>query len=195
VRAGIRALLDRAAGVKIVGEASSMDEFPPLVTERSPDLLLLSPMNNVAASLEVLRSVRTKAAELCVMLIVREENSLDVSRALLLGRLGYVNLALPRDAFLRAVRRTARGERVVEPALLDRVLKNLAHQPAEPGGMLSVPELDVLRLLSEGHTNPEIARRLRYSLSTVKDYVQKILLKLEAPNRTQAAVKAVRLGL
>jgi DNA-binding NarL/FixJ family response regulator len=149
----------------------------------------------VVGSLELLRQLRTTAADLSVMLIVREDNTLEVARALLLGCLGYVNLALPRDAFLRAVRRVARGERVVEPALLDRVRKNLAQQPAAPEETFSVPERDVLRLLAEGDTNREIAARLGYSLSTVKDHVQKILVKLESPNRTHAAVKALRLGL
>jgi NarL family two-component system response regulator LiaR len=68
-------------------------------------------------------------------------------------------------------------------------------QSRRPVAVLSVPELAVLRLLSDGRTNREIAHRLRYSIGTVKDYVQRILEKLEASNRTEAAVKAVREGV
>jgi DNA-binding NarL/FixJ family response regulator len=195
VRAGIKTVLDDLPDIRIVGEASSLDRLPRRASARSADILLLSPLKSVADSLELLRHARAARGDASVMLIVQEEHPLEVSRALLLGCLGYVNLSLSRDAFVQSVRRIARGERVVEPVLLDRVLQNLARQPAEPEGLLSAPERAVLQLLSEGQTNREIARRLGYSLSTVKDYVQRILQKLEAPNRTQAAVKAVQLGL
>jgi DNA-binding NarL/FixJ family response regulator len=195
VRVGIRATLKRARDVQIVGEASTTDDVSRLVTARSANLLLVSPLASVAETLERLRRVRKTLTKVAVMLIVREANPYEVSEALLLGCLGYVTLDLTWEALVQSVRRVARGERVVEPGLLDRVLANLARQSPAPEGVLGVHERQVLRLLSEGHTNREIARQLGYSLSTVKDYVQKILQKLEAPNRTQAAVKAVRLGL
>jgi DNA-binding NarL/FixJ family response regulator len=194
VRVGIREILKDAQDVQIVGEAPTMDDLSRVATARSANLLLLSPLTTVAETLERLRRVRTELTKLAVMLIVREANPYEVSEALRLGCLGYLTLDLTKNALVHAVRRIARGQRVVEPALLDRVLTNLARQPAAPKGVLGTPERQVLRLLSEGHTNREIARRLGYSLSTVKDYVQKILQKLEAPNRTQAAVKAMRLG-
>jgi DNA-binding NarL/FixJ family response regulator len=195
VRAGIREILKRARDVQIVGEASRTDDLSRLATARSANLLVLSPLTTVAETLERLRRVRAALTKLAVMLVVREANPYEVSEALLLGCLGYLTLDLTKDALVHAIRRIARGERVVEAGLLDRVLANLARPSAAPEGVLGTPERQVLRLLAEGHTNREIARRLGYSLSTVKDYVQRILAKLEAPNRTQAAVKAMRLGL
>lgn len=84
------------------------------------------------------------------------------------------------------------------PALVGRLAEELAARPAGKGAgsqKLTPAEREVLRLMAQGLTNLEIGQRLGYKPGTVKDYVQRTLRKLEASDRTQAAVKAVRLGL
>jgi DNA-binding NarL/FixJ family response regulator len=195
VRAGIRALLKNARDVRVVGEAGSTDEALRLVASQGTDLLLLSPLKRASEGLELLRHVRARFSGVASMLLAREASASDLSQALSAGCSAYITLDVARQELVQIVQRIARGERVVEPKSLDMFLGDLSRQPGSAETVLGAPERQVLRLLAEGRTNRDIGRRLKYSLGTVKHYTQRILRHLEASNRTQAAVKAVRLGL
>jgi DNA-binding NarL/FixJ family response regulator len=100
---------------------------------------------------------------------------------------------------IQTVRAVASGERVVEPVLLNELLGELGKRKSttesETTEALSVTEREVLRLITRGQTNRQIAQALGYRLGTVKSYVQRIMLKLGVADRIQAAVKAARYGL
>ena len=198
VQAGLRAML-KAPDVRVVAGAQTADEALRLVRARTPDLVLAGVPVGEADGLDLLRRIKAKAPKVSVVTMTTSPSTLYLSRALALGCSGYLLKSVGRQDLLKAIRAIARGECIVEPTVLRELLKEIARQPAEgkapPAAELTVPEREVLRLISEGGTNREIAQRLGYSVGMVKDYVQRIIEKLGVSDRTQAAVKAVRLGL
>lgn len=198
IRAGMAAML-KAPDIRLVGEASGANETLRLVSKRKPTLVLLGGRISAADSIGLLRRMKKKWPELGVIMVTMNEDPRTVSGALALGSSGYLLKTVRGAQLLKAVRAAARGECVLEPPRLRKILNELLNQEAThkagSSEQLTATERDVLRLITEGWTNRQIARRLGYSLGTVKDYVQKIIQKLEVSDRTQAAVKAVRLGL
>lgn len=198
VRAGLRVML-RATDIRVVGEAATPEDALRLVASRKPNIVLahvrISDWDDIAR----LARIKEKQPKVSLVILTRNQDPFHASRAIALGCSGYIHERVDAVDLLKALRVIARGEWIVEPALLRELLKEIAQRP--DGGRagaqenLTVPELEVLRLISEGRTNTQIAQRLGYSVGTVKDYVQKIISKLEVSDRTQAAVKAVRLGL
>ena len=115
------------------------------------------------------------------------------------GAAGYVLKGVDRTELRESIRAVRDGASVFDPRLLRQALDagdgraRGAVPPYPPA--LSRVELDLLRLIADGLTNREIGHRLRWSPATVKKYVQRILSKLDVPDRTRAAVEAVRRGL
>ena len=198
ILAGIRVMV-RAPGIRVVGEAQNPQEALQLVVARSPDLVLAVPRTADADSLDLVRRIKEKRPKVHVIVLADDESPLYFSRALAVGCSGYLLRDVGRVDLLKAVRSIAGGERVVGPTLPQDFLKKVVREPAgmqnSPPQALAAQEREVLQLISEGRTNRQIAKRLGYSMGSVKDYVQRILQKLEVADRTQAAVKAVRLGL
>lgn len=198
VRAGLRAML-KAADITVVGEADEIDEVLRRLDVLNPDLVLAGIGTAEAEVLDLVARVKEKRPRVSVIVMTPAESTQYVSRALALGCSGYLQKRIARADLLKAVRAISRGECIVDPKLLPGLLKEVAGQRldrrAEPRERLTPPEQHILRLITEGRTNRQIAQHLRYGVGTVKDYVQRIIQKLEVSDRTQAAVKAVRLGL
>ena len=134
-----------------------------------------------------------------MILITGSESTFELSRAIRLGCSGYLNPRVTRKELLKALRAIARGECIIDSGLFKSLLRDVARQQSAEKvasqNKLMRPEQEMLRLITEGRTNREIAGKLGYSVATVKDYVQRIIQKLGVSDRTQAAVKAVRTGL
>jgi len=124
-------------------------------------------------------------------------------RAVSAGASGYVLKDATRDELVRAIRITADGGAIIAPTMLPQLLRSMGQMmaafggapPCAPTNVLSPREIEVLRHITEGRTNQEIAECLTLSPTTIKTHVQNILIKLEVSDRTQAAVLAVRCGL
>lgn len=173
--------------MKVIGEAATIPDARRLITACAPDLLVVAVLKNAPEGLGALPLELPRPVDTPVILIARAPKPADLWVRSVTDWLAYVGLDVAPPQMVEAIRQAARGERVVYPPGRERVRRPLP--------ILSASEVAVLRLLSDGHANREIARHLRYSVGTVKDYVQKILQKLEVSNRTQAAVKAVREGV
>jgi DNA-binding NarL/FixJ family response regulator len=136
-----------------------------------------------------------------VVIVTLYEDPDYLLQALRAGAAGYVLKDATRRELLAAVRRVLGGESILNPALAAQLLHRLAHEgAAQPAAgdapePLTTRELEVLRLLAQGQTNPRIAARLGVSRGTVKVHVERIIAKLGASDRTQAAVRAAELGL
>lgn len=197
-RAGIRMLLS-ARDIRIVGEASGADDAVRRMQRRRADLVVLGGHCLPDQGIELLAQIKAKAPSVSVILCTASESTSHLSRAILLGCSGYVHPSAGRGDLVKSVRAVMRGECIVPPRLLRRMLEEVAKQRQAPGQRaaesLTAPEREILRLVTEGQTNRQIAEALRYSVATVKDYVQRLIQKLEVSDRTQAAVKAVRSGL
>ena len=198
IRAGIRVIL-KAPGIRVVGEARNPQEALRLVAAQSPDLILAVPRTANPDGLNLVRRIREKRTRVHVIILVDDVSPWYLSRALAVGCSGCLLMDVGRVDLLKAVRSIAWGERVVGPTLSQDLLEKVVREPAGIRNSLSQPlaaqEREVLQLICEGRTNRQIAGQLGYSMGSVKDYVQRILQKLEVADRTQAAVKAVRLRL
>ena len=199
VRAGMRAML-AAPDIRVVGEADTPEECLRLTGARAPHVVLLGICGQEEDALDLLRHLKEKYPKVsALMIMIAGGSTQGLSRAIAFGGSAYLGRAVNGRELLRAVRAVARGECVFEPSLMRHLLRDISRQrvAAAPGvpSELTVLERGVLHLITEGQTNRQIAERLGYSVGTVKDYVQKIIQKLEVSDRTQAAVKAVRLHL
>jgi len=113
------------------------------------------------------------------------------------GALGYLLKDSGPDQLVQAIHQVHRGEPSLEPAIAQNVLYELSHPPKQPAtpDPLTERELDILRLVAQGHSNREIADRLVIAEMTVRTHVSNILNKLHLASRTQAALYALREGL
>jgi DNA-binding NarL/FixJ family response regulator len=207
LRAGIRAMLEGKPEVEVVGEAQDGEEAVALCRELRPDLVLMDLSMPEMDGIEAIRAIKGEFPRIGVLVLSAHADQDLLLEAVRAGAAGYVLKGVGPDELLGAVRRTLGGESPVDQELVMRLVRRLAEEarpPAEPSagkreetapGSLTTRELDVLRLLATGKTNRQIAHELHLSLSTVKRHLERIISKLGVSDRTQAAVKAVELGL
>jgi DNA-binding NarL/FixJ family response regulator len=202
VRRGMRSYLSIFDDMEVVGEAANgRDALDCLRTMaargQSPDVVLMDlamePVDGVAAT----RELRAMFPDMEIVAVTSLVDQSRVQAALEAGASGYlVKDAAPEELAL-AVRAARRGEIHLDAAVARQLMDSLrpSGAPADQFGELTERELEVLRLIAEGHANKEIARRLVISERTARTHVSNILRKLGLSSRTQAALLAVREGL
>lgn len=196
VRSGIRAVLAQT-DIEIVGEALDGDEAVEMTLEKRPDLLILDVRMPKCDGLKALGKIKLERPDQPVLMFSSHDNPTYVARAVALGANGYLLKECTAAEFLDAVNRTGRGETIWTREELRRVTGALAtpRMSTDIEVPLTQRESEVLKHLSLGLTNKEIAHALDISYETVKEHVQHILRKIGVSDRTQAAVWAVRKGL
>ena len=159
--------------------------------------LKMAGMNGVQATQRIRKDF--PAARILVLTTYAEDAWLfDAIRA---GASDYLLKDTRRDELVDAIKGTAEGKSFLDPAVAGRLMRQVASTPALPEREqpkiepLTERELDILNLLVQGHSNPEIGRRLHLASGTVRNYVSVILQKLGVADRTQAAVVAIQRGL
>jgi DNA-binding NarL/FixJ family response regulator len=192
VRQGLRLLIETRLEYAVV-EAASADEALAVVEGERVDLVLLDARMPEHDGIWALRRLREAHPEIPVLVLSTYDTEDYVENALDAGASGYV-LKEATTAQLGEAIETALSNKGVYlyPAVAQRVLARNRRGSQGSEDALSDRELDVLRLLSEGATNEEIAGRLFLSEKTVKSHLSSIFRKLEVTNRTQAAARAIR---
>lgn len=196
-RAGLRAML-AAEQIEIVAEARNGSEAVALTKRLRPDLALMDMRMPELDGLAATRAIKDECPRTAVVIITNHANPDYLFEALKAGAAGYVLKEASQREVVSAVRQVLRGESLLNAELATKLLERLARQPTEaavPADRLTTRERDVLRLLAQGKTNREIATELFVSVGTVKIHVEHIISKLGVSDRTQAAVRAVELGL
>ncbi len=210
VRDGIQAMLESEPDLEVVGEATNGQEALDLCRKLCPELVLMDVRMPVMDGLEATRKIKRECPETSVLIVTTYESSDYLFEAIKAGADGYVLKNATKPQLSNAIRRTLGGESPLNQELAMEMLQRLAveeeslterpSKPEELSGQLldelmTDRELEVLPLLASGLTNQEIARRLVISPGTVKHHVRHIVSKLGVSDRTQAAVRAVELGL
>ena len=199
VRKGLRALLDREAGIEVAGEAEDGEHAVRVADRVRPDIVLMDLEMPGMGGVEATRRIVEAHPDARVVVLTSHASDEDVFPALKAGALGYLLKHSPPEDVLQAIRQAHRGETALHPAIARMVLQEL-HGPSRPkpsasSESLSERELEVLRLIARGLSNLEIANTLVVGEATVRSHVSSILRKLQLASRTQAALYALREGL
>jgi DNA-binding NarL/FixJ family response regulator len=188
VREGVRRLLDDGDDVRVVADAASAPELLQQVREHRPDAVLTDirmPPGQSMDGIDAALQVRLEMPEVGVVVLSQHA---DASYARALFRDGTAGLAYllkervgDRDELVRALTRVTSGGSVVDPRIVDALLSARQHQVRSPLQSISPRELDVLREMAAGRTNPAIARELHVSESAVSKHISSIFAKLQLP--------------
>ena len=188
VREGLRAFLERTAGIDLVADAESVERALPLIERERPDLVLMDLVLSGLSGAAAVRAVTALKPAPRVLVLTSFGDAGRAADALAAGATGYLLKTVPPDDLVMAIQQAARGRGVWDQA-------PGASGGAPPGGALTPREHEVLRLLGRGLDNREIARRLGVSIKTVKTHTGRIYEKLMVADRTEAVVAASDLGL
>ncbi|RQO53443.1 DNA-binding response regulator [Paucibacter sp. KBW04] len=197
-RRGLIALLSQEEGVEVLGEAADAGEALRAAVKLQPDLILLDNHMPGMRGVDLLPELRQSVPATRVLMLTVSEDEQDLSDALRNGAQGYLLKTVDGEDLAAALIRTMRGESVVSPEMSHKLLNALrkgSPTGVEPASVdrgdtvpLSPRELEILRELTRGASNKEIARTLNIAETTVKIHVQHILRKLGVSSRVQAAV-------
>jgi DNA-binding NarL/FixJ family response regulator len=202
VRKGLRMLLDDEPDMEVVGEAGDGAEAVALIRRVKPDVALMDIRMPNVDGLEATRRLLADGATPTRVLILTTFG-LDeyVYEALRAGASGFLIKDAPAEELIEGVRTVARGDALLAPAVTRSVIEAFARLPTPQADLtrkldeLTARELDVLGLLAKGLSNPEIARELFLSETTVRTHIGHILMKLDIRDRVQAVVFAYEAGL
>ena len=198
VRAGLRDILAGEPELLVVAEASSGREALDCCGRHAPDLVLMDVLMPDLDGLAATRAIRHEWAQTAVLIFTGHDTAECRLAAARAGAAGYVHKSASRAQLLAAVRRALAGPGLPASDPPAGPHATPSHGPpalTSAGIHLSVREREVLELVAQGLTNREIAHRLEISPGTVKVHVEHIIARLGATDRTQAAVRALELGL
>ena len=206
VRMALTAMLRDEPDLEVVGEAKDGKEALDLCRRLHPDLVLMDVQMPEMDGLAATREIKREAPGIAVLIVTAFEDPDYLLEAIRAGAAGYVLKHAACQELLGAVRSVLDGESPLHQDLAMRLIQRLAEETGtrepkprtvheHPGKRLSPREMEVLRLLTRGRTNRQIAGDLYLSLSTVKGHLERIIRKLGVSDRTQAAVRAIEFGL
>ena len=204
VRHGLRLSLELEPDMMVVGEARTGEDAVHMVTTGRPDVVLLDVRLEGADGPEVCRRILEVAPGTAVVMLTNYMQDGFVLRSLMAGAKGYVIKDVQLSELKKMVRSVYRGGAVLDPKVTGQVIltaKSAAEAPAvRPAGQrkmtaLSDTDLAILRHLSDGLTDKQIAGRIHLSPHTVKDHLEKIRALLDVGSRTEIVATALRRGL
>lgn len=194
-RSGLRALIQATPDFELAGEAADGASTLEMVASLQPDVVLMDlnmpGLNGVEATAEIM----TTAPHVAVLVVTMFDDDDSIFAAMRAGARGYVLKGASKGEMLRSIRAVADGEAIFGAAIARR-LQSYFNRPARSSAMpeafpeLSTREREVLDLIAQHLTNPEIAHRLSLSEKTVRNYVSNIFAKLQVNDRSRAIMLA-----
>jgi DNA-binding NarL/FixJ family response regulator len=195
VRQGLRALLESAGDIEIVGESGSAVDAAHRIPALRPDVAVLDARLPDGSGIEVCREVRAVDPSIGALILTSYDDDEALFAAIMAGAAGYVLKEIKGSDLVTAIRQVAAGNSLIDPTLTTRVLERVRHPQvlAPELAELTEQELKLLGFIAEGMTNRQIGEQMFLAEKTVKNYVSSILSKLGLERRTQAAVLASKL--
>lgn len=193
-RDGLRTMIEATEDLLLAAEAWDGLEALRVLADHDVDVALLDVNMPGVNGIEAAARIATQAPGVAVLMLTMSADDASVFAALRAGARGYVLKDSTRDDLLRAIRAVAHGEAIFSPSVATRVLHFFARpRPAiapQDFPMLTNRERDVLHLIAQGRSNPQIAAQLGLSRKTTSNYVSAILSKLQVRDRAEAARRA-----
>lgn len=192
-RWGLGWIASQQADLEVVGHSDSAAEALALAETLRPDVVTVGELSSIGEGLDLTRELRDRYRDLGIVILTSQGEDDVLFRALDTGASAFVSKLAAASEILGAIRHSAVAASSFSAAGLAQALRRRGEEPKRP--LLSPRESQVLGLLQNGRSVPEVATALFVSLSTAKTYVARLYEKLGATNRAQALMAAVRLGL
>lgn len=206
-RMGLQLVLEKAEGIELIDSADNGKKGVELAKQLHPHVILMDIGLPEIDGIEATKLLKEANTDSRIIMFTSRDSETDVFAAFAAGADGYIMKGASEDQIVTAIKATAEGAAWIDPAIARMVLgainKKSSTQPSNSAGGqqfakscgLTERELEVLALIVDGLTNPQIADKLFITRATAKAHVHSILQKLCVDDRTQAAVTAMREGL
>ena len=192
-----RSMLDE--GFDVVGQADNGEEAVRMVSELQPDVVLMDVSMPEMDGIDATRAIVSSGAETKVIMLTMHADKDVLADAIRAGACGYLVKDCSTEEVAEAVRMAANGDTALSPQLaatmLDEVRRLEHPDPTDEDRIITKREEEVLQHIADGCSTPEVAERLYISQKTVKNHLASIYQKLDARDRTQAVLQAVRMGI
>lgn len=199
VRDGTRRILETEKDLEVVAEASNGEEAVALTSSLRPDVAIIDIAMPVLDGIEVTRQIKALYPATAILILTAHDNDQFIYKLLEAGAAGYLLKSVRSQELVDAVRALHAGESVLHPAIARKVINYFA----SPSGrdkkqgrseILTQRELDILKLVTKGLSNKQIADELSLSARTVQRHLESIFNKLQVGSRTEAVVRALKEG-
>ena len=193
-RDGLRLMIEATDDIEVAAEVADGTDVVGAIAGLEVDLALLDVNMPGLNGIDAAARLTASRPEVAVLMLTMFDDDASVFAALRAGARGYVLKDSGREGLLRAIRAVAGGEAIFSPSIAGRVLDFFARRrpsvAPEDFPMLTARERDVLHLIAQGRSNPQISAQLGLSPKTTSNYVSAILTKLQVRDRAEAAVRA-----
>ena len=199
VRQGIQSLLELVDDIEVVAEASDGEQAVRVIKDVGPDVVLLDIRMPMMTGLEVLQELQTSNELPPTIILTTFDDQPVVLEGIRRGAKGFLLKDVSLEQLVSAIRTLAGGGTLIQPAITERIIKSI-EQVGNVFPSLETPdpfterEIEVLRLMTGGHSNREIAEALHVAEGTIKNHVSNILSKMGVRDRTRAVLKALEQG-
>ena len=199
VRQGIQSLLELVNDIEVVAEASDGEHALRVIRDVRPDVVLLDVRMPKMTGLEVLQELQTSHELPPSIILTTFDDQGIVLEGIRRGAKGFLLKDVSLEQLVNAIRVLAAGGTLIQPAITERIVKSIEQVPnnfpsLETPDPFTEREIEVLRLMTGGHSNREIAEALHVAEGTIKNHVSNILSKMGVRDRTRAVLKALEQG-
>lgn len=197
LREGLRRSLEDA-GMVVVAEGADGQQAVALAAEHRPDVVLMDVSMPGMDGVEATKAIRSRQPEVDVVILTMHADHSVIEAAVRAGAAGYLVKDCTADDIVATIEAVASGDTSLSPGLASSILADTQRAEATAagdGGLLTRREHEVLTLIAQGMSTPEVAKNLYISTKTVRHHLSSIYDKLDSRDRTQAVLRAVRMGI